>query len=155
MANEKNLVPNSQRSPSEVRENAAKGGRASGKARKAKAKLKKILQDWATGTPTEDELVKLEELGITTEGATRKALLLVPILQRAITGDLKAVQMAIQLLNEDDKQNAEIGLLHAEIDKLKTENKLLLQKANENSPEGADNCIKVIFDDMSEGDNND
>lgn len=36
MANEQNLIPNSQRTPSEVRENARKGGIASGKARREK-----------------------------------------------------------------------------------------------------------------------
>lgn len=44
MANEQNLIPNSKRSPSEVRENSRKGGINSGKARREKADLKKQLQ---------------------------------------------------------------------------------------------------------------
>lgn len=44
MANEQNLIPNSERSPSEVRENGRKGGIASGKARREKADLRKMLQ---------------------------------------------------------------------------------------------------------------
>ena len=44
MANEQNLIPNSERSPSEVRENGRKGGIASGKARREKADLRKQLQ---------------------------------------------------------------------------------------------------------------
>ena len=44
MANEQNLIPNSERSPSEVRENGRKGGIASGKARREKADLRRQLQ---------------------------------------------------------------------------------------------------------------
>ena len=44
MANEQNLIPNSERTPSERRENARKAGIASGKARREKADLRKMLQ---------------------------------------------------------------------------------------------------------------
>ena len=44
MANEQNLIPNSERSPSELREQCRKGGIASGKARREKADLKRQLQ---------------------------------------------------------------------------------------------------------------
>ena len=41
MANEQNLIKNSERTPSERRESAKKAGVASGKARRKKANLKK------------------------------------------------------------------------------------------------------------------
>lgn len=41
--NDQNLIPNSERSPSEVRENGRKGGIASGKARREKANMRKLL----------------------------------------------------------------------------------------------------------------
>lgn len=44
MANEQNLIPNSERTPSERRENARKAGLASGKARREKADLRRQLQ---------------------------------------------------------------------------------------------------------------
>lgn len=43
MANEQNLIPNSERSPSEVRENGRKGGIRSGEVRREKADLKRQL----------------------------------------------------------------------------------------------------------------
>ena len=43
MANEGNLIQNSNRSPSELRENGRQGGIASGKARRLKA----MMQQWA------------------------------------------------------------------------------------------------------------
>lgn len=44
MANNQNLIPNNERSPSEVRENARKGGQASGRARRRKKDLAQALQ---------------------------------------------------------------------------------------------------------------
>lgn len=41
--NDKNLIPNSKRSPTEVRENSRKGGIASGKARREKRTIQQIL----------------------------------------------------------------------------------------------------------------
>ena len=50
MANEQNLIPNSERTPSELREQTRKGGVNSGKARKRKADLRKIAQQVLDGT---------------------------------------------------------------------------------------------------------
>ncbi len=55
MANEQNLIPNSERSPSEVRENGRKGGIASGKARREKADLKRQLQVFLESEATKDK----------------------------------------------------------------------------------------------------
>ena len=53
MANEQNLVPNSQRTPSERRENARKAGIASGKARREKKTLREIMEVYGA-MPAED-----------------------------------------------------------------------------------------------------
>ena len=45
MANEQNLIPNSERTPTERRENARKAGIASGKARKEKRDRKQIASE--------------------------------------------------------------------------------------------------------------
>ena len=44
MANPENLVPNSMRSPSEVRANAAKGGRKSGETRRRRKTFKELME---------------------------------------------------------------------------------------------------------------
>ena len=46
MANEQNLIPNSQRSPSEVRENARKGGIKSGEVRRAKRTFRELMEEY-------------------------------------------------------------------------------------------------------------
>lgn len=45
MANEQNLIPNSMRSPSEVRENGKKGGIKSGEARRAIKTFKQAFEE--------------------------------------------------------------------------------------------------------------
>ena len=44
MANEQNLIPNSKRSPKEVRENGRKGGIESGKVRRKKKTLRELME---------------------------------------------------------------------------------------------------------------
>ena len=44
MANEQNLIPNSERTPEELREQTRKGGIASGKARREKRDLRKAIE---------------------------------------------------------------------------------------------------------------
>ena len=48
-----NLIPNEARTPTERRENARKAGKASGKARREKADLRKAAQAVLTGTYTD------------------------------------------------------------------------------------------------------
>ena len=48
MANEQNLIPNSQRSPEEVRENARKGGIKSGQVRRQKKMLREIMEEYGS-----------------------------------------------------------------------------------------------------------
>ena len=55
MANPENLIPNSERSPSELREQTRKGGIASGKARRAKADLRKAMQEALNSTFTDSK----------------------------------------------------------------------------------------------------
>ena len=55
MANPENLIPNSERSPSELREQTRKGGIASGKARRQKAALRRAMQEALNTTFTDSK----------------------------------------------------------------------------------------------------
>ena len=46
MANEQNLIPNSERTPEELREQTRKAGIASGEARRKKRDLKELMKTW-------------------------------------------------------------------------------------------------------------
>ena len=116
---DKNLIPNEQRTPSERRENARKAGRASGVARRQKKTVADYLRKWADGDVSDEAKCKLEKMGLD-EDATQKTLLIIPLIDKAENGDLKALQMIIDLLGEDRKREAEIKLLKEEVRALKS-----------------------------------
>lgn len=53
--NDENLIPNSERTPSELREQTRKAGIASGKARRQKADLRRAMQDALNSTFTDSK----------------------------------------------------------------------------------------------------
>ena len=81
MANEQNLIPNSKRSPSELREMTRKGGIKSGEVRRARKTLKETL------------LMMLEE-GNTQDNIT------LALLQKALNGDTKAYEVIRDTVGE-------------------------------------------------------
>lgn len=128
---DENLIPNSARTPSERRENATKAGIASGKARRQKKTVAEYLRKWADGeVVSEKNRNALEALGLSEE-ATNRTLLVVPLIQKAIKGDTKALQMALELLGEDKKKELEIKKLRREIELLKAETQKLRMMTGE------------------------
>lgn len=64
MANNENLIPNSQRTPEELREMTRKGGKRSGEVRREKANFKKILTTVFEGKPSKPLIEILKKSGI-------------------------------------------------------------------------------------------
>ena len=92
--NQENLIPNSQRSPEEVRENGRKGGINSGKARRAKRDRHKRIQELFALAVKDPKLkANLEKMGIDVTDADLEtaadARVMVELLRK---GDYKAWQ---------------------------------------------------------------
>ena len=81
MANEQNLIPNSERTPSELREMARNGGLASGEARRKRKTLKEEL------------------LLMLSEGETQQSVTLA-LIEKAIGGDTKAFEVIRDTIGE-------------------------------------------------------
>lgn len=120
MANEKNLIPHSQRSKEEARENGRKGGQRSGEVRRQKKTIAEFLKLWADKEVDEKNKETLKKSGLDEE-ATNRTLLILPLIKKALMGDIKALQMIIDLLGEDKKKDLEIAKLKEEINLLKAE----------------------------------
>lgn len=88
MANKQNLIPNSQRTPSELREMTRKAGIKSGEARRARKTLKETL------------LMMLEE-GNTQDNIT------LALLQKALNGDTKAYEVIRDTVGEKPTDKVE------------------------------------------------
>ena len=106
MANEKNLIPNAQRTPSERRENAKKAGIASGDARRQKSSVKSILKQWAESPIAVSKLKKqAEQFGIETDEG--RSLLTLALIQGAMKGNSQYMERVLNLLGEDEAGNNE------------------------------------------------
>lgn len=108
MANEQNLIKNSNRTPSELREIAKKGGVASGKARRKKADFQKALKLVLSSEVSNENLaVALENLGYE---KTNEMAIALNTVQKAVKGDLRAVELierSTALMNKDTLDKAE------------------------------------------------
>lgn len=118
MANEQNLISNSERTPSELREQTQKGGRASGKSRRRAANLRRVVQSIMNKTYTDNEYGELT-------GTEKLAVTLYKIATDPTDKNcLSAMRLLIELCGEnvspDEKKKlkAEIDLLKSRKDKL-------------------------------------
>ncbi len=101
-------------------EEAKKGGRKSVEVRRQKKTIAEYLKTWADKEVDEKNKKALQALGLDEE-ATNRTLLVLPLIKKASSGDIKALQMMIDLLGEDKKKDLEIAKLKEEINLLRAE----------------------------------
>ena len=112
-------------------EEAKKGGIKSGQARRQKKTVAEYLRKWADSEVIEEKNINaLQALGLSEE-ATNRTLLVIPLIKKASGGDMKAMQMVIELLGEDKKKDLEIKKLTQEIELLKAETEKLRMMTGE------------------------
>lgn len=110
MANEQNLIPNSQRTPEELREITRKGGIASGKARREKKTLKQI-GDMIGSLDIKSSKNRqiLKDAGIEDEDMINDVGMLFRLNLKAQSGDAKSIELLAKLRGQLKEQvSAEI-----------------------------------------------
>ena len=123
MANEQNLIKNSERTPSERRENAKKAGVASGKARRKKANLKKAFETILQADVASPNVKKqLEDLGFDT---TNEMALAMVMMQKAMKGNVRAFEQISKLTTTDAKDSLDKKEQKERIEALKLGNEKL------------------------------
>ena len=133
MANEQNLIKNSERTPSERRENAKKAGEASGKARRKKANLKKAFETILQAEVASPNVKKqLEELGF---DSTNEMALAMVMMQKAMKGNIRAFEQISKLTTTDakdalDKKEQKARIKRLELDNKKREQELSGSKSD-------------------------
>lgn len=107
MPNEKNLIPNSERSPEELREMAANGGRASGVSRRRKRSLREAA-DLYLSLPVANTRAwnKISAEGVDPEDIDNQMAMIVGLTQRAIKGDAKAAKIIVDLIGPERKEDS-------------------------------------------------
>ena len=123
MANEQNLIKNSERTPSEPRENAKKAGVASGKARRKKANLKKAFETILQADVASPSVKKqLEDMGFDT---TNEMALAMVMMQKAMKGNVRAFEQISKLTTTDAKDSLDKKEQKERIEALKLGNEKL------------------------------
>ena len=123
--NEKNLIPLNERTKSEQREIATQGGIASGKARREKKTIQKILADLLDGQIKDNpQFAKLaSKMGVESDKSVKDIFTMVCLLNSVKSGNLGDLERLSKLLGED-KQNENADVLSkldkviGEVDKL-------------------------------------
>ena len=119
MANEnKNLIPQSERTKEEQREIARMGGIASGKARREKKTIQKILSDLLDSEiKNSPQFAKLAaKMGVESDKSVKDIFTMVCLLNSVKSGNLGDLERLSKLLGED-KQNENADVL-AKLDKV-------------------------------------
>lgn len=98
MANEKNLIPNSERTPSELREITKKGGIKSGEVRRQKKTLSELAKMIAENPAPAAAKKKLTKMGISDEDANNNACIVAAVYDKATKGNMQAVDKWEQLV---------------------------------------------------------
>lgn len=107
MANEKNLISNSERTPEQLREMASAGGKASGAARRRKKSLKEAA-DLYLSLPVTDRRTwnKIARRGVDPEDIDNQMAMIIGLTMAATAGDAKAAKVIVDLLGEDGKDDS-------------------------------------------------
>ena len=102
MPNEKNLIPNSERTPEERREIATAGGKASGVSRRRKRSLKEAA-DLYLSLPVADRRTwnKIARRGVDPDDIDNQMAMIIGLTMAATAGDARAAKVIVDLLGED------------------------------------------------------
>ena len=134
--NENNLIPNNKRSPSEVRENAAKGGKKSGEVRRKKRDMKACMEMLLQMSPgTQEDYDSLAAAGVfintlTDDEINNLLVVNAALLNRAKSGDVNAVKELRSIIRDDDylKHKVKYENEKLKIEKLKIEKPVVPEK---------------------------
>lgn len=100
--NEKNLIPNSERSPSEVRKNGAKGGKKSGETRRKKRDMKAKMKMLLELPCTADDWNEAAEMGVDMSDIDNETAMLIGLFKEAKSGNVQAVKEIRNILGKDN-----------------------------------------------------
>ena len=121
MAGADNLIPNSERTPEELREMTRKGGIASGVARRKKANLRKAFETILQAEVASSNVKKqLEELGF---DSTNEMALAMVMMQKAMKGNVRAFEQISKLTTTDAKDSLDKKEQKERIKSLQIKNK--------------------------------
>ena len=112
MPNEKNLIPNSERTPEELRRITSAGGRASGEARRRKKSLREAAELYLS-LPVSDKRAwnKLAKDGVDPEDVDNQMAIIAGLSIKAAKGDAKAAKVLFDLIGDQSREEDEVKVI--------------------------------------------
>lgn len=154
--NDENLIPNSKRTPSELREITSKGGKKSGESRRRKKTMKQVMDmllDMPANTPQDWKLLadlgfNLDELD---ENTVNNILVVnAALLKNAKEGDVASIKELRSIIRDDDllKHKIKTETARLELEKKKIEPEQIPEKEYKGIPASliAPSFSSVLFD---------
>lgn len=134
--NEENLIPNSERTPSELREITSKGGKKSGEVRRKKRDMKACMEMLLKMSPgTQEDYDSLAAAGVfintlTDDELNNMLVVNAALLNRAKSGDVNAVKELRNIIRDDDylKHKVKYENEKLKIEKQKIEKPVVTEK---------------------------
>lgn len=134
MNNSRNLIPNTARTPSEVRANTRKGGIRSGEVRRRKKALRETIEMLLRMPCTDEEVQEeLHGMGLSEREMTNQTAIVVAMLRKAMQGDVQAFNTLRDTAGQKPTDQTEVMQKIAPTDKPLTmrEAKAVLQDIEE------------------------
>lgn len=104
-----NLIPNSERTPQELKKMTKKGGKKSGEVRRKRKALRDLFKSMlATPLPNTDLKAKIEAMGFSGEEENYNTFLGMTTLNEALKGNMKAVELIRDTIGEKPKDKIEL-----------------------------------------------
>ena len=104
--NDKNLIPNSERSPNEVRENGRKGGIKSGEVRREQKTYREMAKAMLSATITDENILnELQAYGLSETDV--KAYTLLGMIKASGNGSHNAFDRLMELIGEKEQNQNE------------------------------------------------
>lgn len=110
MANEQNLIPNSKRSPKEVRENGRKGGKKSGQVRAERKKFNELFNNYLDKKITNEQIKQqMLEFGFEDKECTNKNAIVFAQYKEALKGSTQAFIAVRDTMGEKPQEKVNIS----------------------------------------------
>ncbi|WP_286154388.1 hypothetical protein [Thomasclavelia cocleata] len=140
----KNLVPFTTNTAKEA---GSKGGKASVKTRRKKKKMKQAMDLLLSLPVLEKNMSKLNELGLSNEDADNQMLMLTVAFQKAVSGDVKAMQFIKEITGSTATTELERQKLKLEKEKLAlARERLEFEKTKSSNNQIDDDGVEIIND---------
>ena len=115
MANADNLIPNSERTPEQLREQTRKGGIASGKARREKKMFRETLESLLTMPMKDGKSADVDEIrsfaSVKGQNISVQEAILIAQIQKAMKGDTRAAEYVRDTIGENPSTKVEADIV--------------------------------------------